>query len=402
MFTILLMALFQTPQFAVLPGTNLIATEVFPELSLQTIQTAMSLPGLVAVISGVLAAVLVRYGASSKKFMTVFGLSMIAAAGVVALALHTRFWQLCLMNSLIGIGVGIFVPNAQSIMFDNFDEKTRNFILGVSFSCINGGGLVMSLVSGWLDTIVWYGGYLQFLIVIPVAVIAFVIIPKDVRIRSGPAAAGAVSGDGAISSAGDSGRTKIPLKVYYFAFIIIVFMVLFSVMSVNISTHLANGGYGDPSIAGIASALMMAGGAAVGFIFPKLSSVLRDRVFSLTFIILAAGFTLMNLFHSSLPATLIAVFLCGTTMSLLVPRCVFNVSNLSDPTNSATATMLVCCVAPGSGQFLSPVIMTNLTLALGGESTRFRFQFTALICLAIAAVLFFISMRKKQVGGEGV
>ena len=31
MVTVLLMAFFQMPQFAILPGTDLIATEVFPE-----------------------------------------------------------------------------------------------------------------------------------------------------------------------------------------------------------------------------------------------------------------------------------------------------------------------------------------------------------------------------------
>ena len=152
MWTILVISLLQMPQFAILPGTELIATEVFPELSLQTVQTVMSLPGIVAVIAGVCVSMLVRYGLATKKNMTVFGLSLIAATGIVAILLHTRFWQLCLMNILIGAGMGIFVPSMQSIMFDNFEEKTRQFISGVSFSFINGGGLIMSFLCGWLNT----------------------------------------------------------------------------------------------------------------------------------------------------------------------------------------------------------------------------------------------------------
>ncbi|MCL2125866.1 MAG: MFS transporter [Oscillospiraceae bacterium] len=374
MLTILLIAVFQMPQFAILPGTNLIATEIFPERTLQTIQAIMTMPGIIAVFAGVTAAMMVRYGLASKKFMTLFGFSLIALTGVVALLLNTQFWQFCLMNILIGAGMGIFVPSAQSIMFDNFDEKTRQFIMGVQFSCINGGGLIMSLLCGWLTTIVWYGGHLQMLIAIPVIIISFLILPKDIKMRS--------TAERSVT------RTKLPASAYYFTSLIAIFMVLYNVATVNISTHLAQSNIGDSSTAGIATALLMGGGVVCGLIFPKMSEIIRDQVFTVTFIVMAIGFTLMNLFPSSLPVTYIAMFLCGSTMSMLVPRCIFNVSNLSDPSNSATATMLVCCVAPGIGHFLSPIIMTNLTMALGGESTRFRFQFTAFVCLAFAVIMF--------------
>jgi len=286
------------------------------------------------------------------------------------------------MNILIGSGMGIFVPSSQSIMFDNFDEKTRQFITGVQFSCINGGGLIMSIMCGILMAIAWYGGYLQMLVAIPVVIVALVIIPKDKKMKFNTAAEGT--------------RTKLPKSIYYYSLMLVIFMILYIVATVNISTHITQGNMGDPATAGIASAFMMGGGVAVGFIFPKLSQILRDHIFSLSYILMAIGFTLMNLFPTSLAMTYLAMFLCGTTMSLLVPRCIFNVSNLTDATNSQTATMLVCCVAPGSGHFISPIIMTNLTLALGGESTRFRFQFTAFICLALAVILFIYNLHKDK------
>ncbi|MCL1828628.1 MAG: MFS transporter, partial [Oscillospiraceae bacterium] len=158
MRTVFLISFLQMPQFAILPATNLIATEIFPEIALRTIQTVMSLPGIVAVFAGISSTVMIRCGFASKKGMTLFGLMMIALTGAVAALLHTRFWQLCLMNTLIGVGMGIFVPSLQSIMFDNFEEKTRQFISGVSFSCINGGGLIMSMTCGLLTTVIWYGG----------------------------------------------------------------------------------------------------------------------------------------------------------------------------------------------------------------------------------------------------
>ena len=406
MWTLLIISLIQMPQFAILPGTNLIATEIFPERALQTVQTVMSLPGLVAVFAGVAAAMLVRYGFASKKTMTVFGLSLIALTGLIAAVLHTRFWQLCLMNILVGVGIGIFVPSQQSIMFDNFDEKTRQFISGVSFSFLNSGGLIMSLLCGWLTTYVWYGGHLQMLIAVPIVIIAVIIIPKDKKTRSpsgnvAVAAAGSEreitqSNENALEGGNAAGRSKIPAKTYYYSLLIVIFMIVYNVAPVNISTHLASVGVGNSSTAGVATAFLMVGGAVFGFAFPKLSKVLRDYLFAVSFILMAAGFTLMSLFPASLALTLAAMFLCGSTMSILVPRCIFNVSNLSDPTNSATATMLVCCIAPGGGHFLSPVIMTNLTMAFGGESTQYRFQFTAFVSLALAVIMFLYELFRGK------
>ena len=405
MWTILIIALIQMPQFALLPATNLIATEVFPDRGLPTIQTVMSLPGIVAVFAGVLSAMLVRNRFVSKKAMTVFGLVMIMLTGVVSLLMHSRFWQLCLMNTFVGVGMGTFVQSAQSIMFDNFDEKTRQFISGVSFSFINIGGLVMSLMCGFLITFIWYGGHLQMLVALPVVIIALLVIPSDNKKR-GPRgneadiAQNITSTDAIVpetmAASSGNGVTKLPLRTIYYTFLIIIFMIVYNVATVNISTHLAAGGVGDASTAGIATAFLMVGGVVVGFIFPKLSQAIGDYLFTLTFILMAIGFTLMNIFPTSLVITLAAMFLCGSTISLLVPRCIFNVSNLTDPTNSATATMLVCCVAPGGGHFLSPVIMTNLTLALGGESTRYRFQFTAFVCLALAVILFAYNLYRQK------
>ena len=382
MLTILLMAIFQMPQFAILPGTDLIATEVFPERGLPMIQAIMTLPGIIAVIAGVCASTMVRYGLASKKTMTLVGLTSIAITGVTAFLLNTEFWQFCLMNVFIGAGMGIFVPSAQSIMFDNFDEKTRNFIMGMQFSCINGGGLLMSLLCGLLTTIVWYGGHLQMLIVIPVIVVAYLVVPKDAKMRS--------------TAVNSVTRTKLPSRAYYYSSLIVIFMILYNVATVNISTHIAQGNIGDSSTAGIATALFMGGGVVCGLIFPKLSKTMRDQIFTLNFIIMTIGYALMALFPASLPVTLVAMLICGTSMSLLIPRAIFQVSNLSDPTNSATATMLVCSVAPGIGHFFSPIIMTNLTMAIGGESTRFRFEFTAYICLALAAVMFLYTLRRAK------
>ena len=373
-WTLIVIAAMQMPHIAILPGTNLIATEVFSEYPIQTIQTAMSSPGVFSVISSLLSGMLMRYGIATKKSMTVLGLAFIAIAGVAALFLHSHFWQLWLLNCLIGTGTGIFVPSSQSLMFDSFDENTRHFMTGIQFSFINGGGLVLSYLCGLLIAVKWYGGHALMLVAIPFAVAAYIVIPKGVRekpVKSGGAA-----------------KTKIPPRVYYYAFIVFIYIIMYSAAALNVSTHIEQGAMGDPSMAGIATALLMGGATVSGYIIPKISKGLHDHIFSVAFILLAVAFGLMSLFPESLAITLSAMFIVGISMSMIVPRCIFQASNLSDPTNSSTITVLVCSVAASVGNICSPLIITNLTLAIGGESTRFRFLFTMFVCLALTVLIF--------------
>jgi len=378
MWTILFVAFIQLSHFAIMPGIDLIAREIFPERSLQDIQTAMSLPNIISLITGVTAAMLVRYGLTSKRTMVLVGLMFAALTGFLALAFHTHFWHLCLMNASLGAGMGFYIPNIQSIMFDNFDENRRRFLAGFQAAFNNGGAIILSIAAGLLVAVVWYGGHLVTLAALPVLILSFITIPKDKKIRP--------------SASEDDARTKIPGGVYYSTLLIFVFMIVYNVAGMNISTHIAYGNIGNSATAGVALALMMAGGVVAGLVFPKLSQIFYDYLFPLSFVLLFIGFSLMNLFPASLIMTLAAMALCGASLSLFMPRCFFNTSNLTDPTNSATATMLIACIAPGGGSFLSPVIMTNLTMLLGGDSTQFRYQFTAFVCLVLA-VLTFIKSR---------
>jgi len=363
---------------SVMPAIDTIANEM--DLSLSAVQTAMSLTSIVSVITGVSSAMLIRFGIFSKKTITVLGCASIALTGAASLVFNSAFWHLALFSTLIGTGMGIMIPTAQSIMFDNFDGHMRQFIAGIQSAFLNLGGIIMSTLGGFLTTIVWYGGYLTTLIAVPVVLVGMIFIPKDKKIKPGEGQT----------------RTKLPRKVFFYCTLVFTLATIFNVGPMNISTHLSHGNIGDAATAGIATAVMMAGGVLMGFLFPKVSQLLGDRVLPLAFVVIAIGFTLLNLFHTSLIMTMAAMFLFGCGLSMMMPRCVFSVSNLTDPSNSSLATMMILCVAPGTGSFLSPIIMTNLTYALAGDSTRFRFQFTGVLCILIAAAITIYLVKHKS------
>jgi MFS family permease len=431
MWTVFLLSAIQIPQYALTTGIDLLS-KVFPQYSLATIQTVVLSPSLLAAVGGVASALLIRYHKLTKRNSVLIGLSLVALTGLLTLAVHTAFWQLVMFSILIGMGMGFFIPSTVSIMFDNFKERERQIISGVSLSFVNGGCILMSIIGGLLFTLAWYGGYIVMLIALPVLLMAFFAIPKDKRppvaaggpirmatrspatrspatrspaTRSPATRSPATRSPATRSPATALPATRLPADVYYYSAVAFIFMLIYTVTNSNLAPHLASANLGNSATAGVATGIMMGGGIIAGALFTKCSSILKDHMITLSFVFIFIGFTVLSLFKSSLIADFAAILLVGMPVSMLIPQCMFNISNVVDETNSSTSTMIFSSIAPGTAGFLSSIIFTPLTAAFGNNTTEFRFQFVGFVALALA-VLFFLNTvrrarRKRQPNASG-
>ena len=141
---------------------------------------------------------------------------------------------------------------------------------------------------------------------------------------------------------------------------------------------------------------MMIGGVLTGLVFDKLSARFQDKMIAFAFFALFIGYSMLNIFHGSLAVLFIAVFINGTSISMIVPQCIFSVSNIVDTTNSALANMFIVAIAPCLGGFLSPVVFTNLTQAIAGPSTLFRYQFVGITALVFGVIIAFTTDREGK------
>jgi MFS family permease len=381
--TFMLISLLQMAQFALTPGIAMIKAKVFPELDLSVIQTAMTLPSLLSMVFSLVSALLISRHLISKKVSVIIGVSLVALTGLASLIFHTQFWNLLILSVLLGSGMGFYIAPSASIIFDNFNEEERRLSVGYQTSSINFGGIIMSVGGGFLATLVWYGGYLMLFIAIPVIIASILTVPNDHKKAEH-------------SSGSVHRKSKIPLDVFYYGIFAFFFLLIFNVCGTNISTHIANANLGNTATAGIATAIQMAGGVFAGFIFNKLSEKVKDMMIAFAFFIVFIGFTVINLGQMSLLAVFIGVFITGMSISIIIPQCLFSTSNRVDASNSAAATSIVNCILPGIGGFLSPGVFTNLTTALAGESTKFRFQFVGFVALAFGILLVFTTIRRTK------
>ena len=381
--TILAVAVIQMPILALMPAIQRMSG-VFSSHSLSEIQTAVSLPNLISMFAAILSAILITRGVISKKAAVISGLCMAILTGAAAAFLHTQFWHLIVFSVILGTAMGFFIPTTMSIMFDAFNDDERQKVAGYQTAFTNIGGIVMSAIGGFMATLIWYGGYLAFLLMIPVAVLAAVTLPGRKREAAAPQPGTPVK------------KSKLPAEVFYYAGLIFLYMMTSIVCGSNLSTHLVMSNIGNAGTAGLASAVQMAGGVASGLVFSRLSVKFRDYVIALAFLAVFIGFTIINVGHASLTAVFVGVFIVGSSLSMIIPQCLFSVSKCVDPTSSSAATTLVSCFAPGAGAFLSPVIFTNLTMRLGGDSTSFRFQFVGIVALVIAVAAALVTMRLEK------
>ena len=386
MWTILVVALIQMPGLALTPGINQIRTTAFSNYSLGLVQTALALSSLAQPAAAFCAAFLINRRLATKKMVIIFGLCLLGVNGVLATLLNTEFWHLILLSIVLGIATGCFISNMFGLLFDNFEPAERQTIAGYQSAVINAGGIIMGLMGGMLARYMWYGGYLMLLIGFPVAAIAFLTVPNYKTPQA------------------DKGTTKASAKmnprIYYYCAITFLFMMTYSVCGSNLSTHMANAGTGDSGTTGIAVAFLMGGGVVSGMYFGKLSDKAGDYALSIGFALVLAGYLLLSFIPGSLLFTFLSVFLVGMSLSIMLPRCIYMVSTLAtDPSTSATATALITIASPSLGGFMSPLIITNLTTALFGESTVARYRFVAFIVAALAiaiAVLTKFNTAKKR------
>ena len=383
--TIMITALLQMTFFAMTPGIAKIQSEVFPEISLSTIQTIMMLPSLLSMGFSLLSAFIIHKGWISKKASVVSGITLICATGLTSIFLHTQIWHLVLYSVMIGSGMGLFVSTSASLLFDNFNEQERHFSMGIQTSFINFGGILISLAGGYLATLVWYGAYIQLLVAAPVVVVCMLFIPNDKKNRQK-----------ASVEVNKQTKMKLPLDIFYYGIITFVFLLVYSVNSNNISNHIIAAGLGNTATAGIAASVQMAGGVAAGLIFSKLSAKFKNYMIPLAFLVVFAGYMIISVGFESLVLNFIGVFIAGTGISIIIPQILFSTSNQVDASNSATSTAIVNCIFPGLGGFFSPVVFTNLTFAFGGDSTVYRYKFVAIVSLVCGFILILTTRYRNR------
>lgn len=385
-WVILLAASFQMISQSVTPAISQIAAH-FSDYSIGSIQTAVQITSFACMLTSLITS-LVTYltGKSApRKLMAVTGFSILVSIPVITYFVHSSYWNLYLYGLLTGIAAGVYVPVIASYILVLFPPEERRTLSGLQTTFVNGGGILFSLLGGALASISWFACYSSFLSALPVLILCIVFLPSDKSIAAEN------------KKTGSAKRGPVNKNVFYYTAITAFFMLIFAVCGANLSVYIQDQlKLGDSFLAGIVSSLQLGGGALFGIFFGRFSAKLRDYVFSTAFLVAAAAFLILSFANSAIMVTIGAVLL-GTTMSMVMPQSIYSVSLYVDESTSVLASALVGSFGTGLGSFLSPIIMTNVTQQMFGDSISARYMFTAVVSLGIsAALLVLTNIRTKR------
>lgn len=376
--TILLLSLVQMATAGLSPMLSKVS-ESFPDVSTSSIQFLMTIPGIFVVIFALISAWISRH--VRKRTLICIGACFILVSGILAFFLHGNMMLLRIWSAALGIGMGLVAALANSLAADYFEGKEKAALMGQITGMGNTGGMIMSIVGGLLVTIAWYYNYLVFLLALPGLICCILFLPKENK--------------KALDNTTDAGTAKLSFNTIFFAATACIFLFCYNVGPANLAMLITEKEIGGSALAGVAAAIYLLGGALLGLIFGKLNSLLKIYTIPAGFLLLIVGF-LGILASNSVALLLLFCFISGSSISMIMPQCMNQVSQNPNPPQAAFAIALVMA-GSNLGTFLTPFLSKISVAATGSEHAAGKFQTSAVFgSILFVVYVILVTIRKKN------
>ena len=353
---IMALSTLQMASTAITPGLASISA-YFPDISVSLVQMLLSLPALFvvpfALFSGSIVTIL------PKKTLLIMGVLLVGIGGLTPMLLSSFTWIL-IMRVILGIGVGLIMPIAPSILTDYLSGYELDSAMGLygSFACF--GGIFNSLLGGVLASIGWRYNMLVYLICIPVFFITLLFLKND----------------GKVIKEMKKEKIRIEPMVFYIAFVCLLFTTAKFAFTMNISIFVSEEKLGDATLTGMLSSIYTAGGFVAGLIFGKLAKLCKKYTLGVGMLFAATGMFLVFMTHN-LIVLFVGAFLLGTALSVVNPRLNVMISEVASP-KSLALSLAVLMAMMNLGQFAAPIVFNTLGDITGLTTKRGQFLLAAL------------------------
>ena len=351
----------------------------FPSAPIATVQMVAVLPGLISLPFSLLAGRLATVIA--KKTIVLCAMGIILLGGLIPLFFHSSLGVLMAASMVIGLGQGFLTPTSVALVADHFGGPERSSLMGIQSAVINGGGMVMVILSGVLARIVWPYAYSVFLLVVPALIVVAILMPVS------PVSRPAVGRGFGLS------RT-----MAYLSSVALCFGVLYTAYNTNVALYLDAAHLGDTTSAGLATSLFTAAGIVTGLSFGRLFSLFRRFAIPLATGLAATGL-LLAFVGGSLPVVFAAGILVGCGFSIMMPLGTFLATQAS-AAEAAALAIAIFTASVSTGAFVSPFIVNSLATLAGRGDERGRFLVAALGLLALTAFTFSKELRARLQLGQ--
>ena len=351
----------------------------FPEASVTAIQYLMTFPNLVVVVVSVLVSALSKRFA--KRNIAVVGLLLGSMAGVLSFLFHQSLVLLYIWAGMLGIGIGLVVPVATSLISDYFDGNEKDVMLGYQTAAANLGSMIMTFLGGIIAVWGWHYNYFVYLLAVPGIILTMLFVPKE-NVRTQQK-----------EETGKNKTVKIPFSAVLYFIIAAIFMLLFYMGPTNLAMFVEERQFGNTMTAGTAATVLLLGGAVMGIFFGRIAGAIGRNTIPLGFFAITVGYLLIYR-ATATPALYLGCFLVGTSNTLVLPQCMGSV--VTQDKEQSTFLMSAVFAIANLGTFFAPVLTDISTIVMGKSSAESRFLFTGMVALGMAFLFGICVNRKKR------
>lgn len=346
----------------------------------------------------------------NQMYILGIGLGLYAITGVLYFFADSMI-ELILLSCLLGVGCGLVIPLAASLISQNFVGKARTRELGMKSSLSNFTVIFATLFVGWIAEFNWHLAFIVYMIpIIPLCLIPFMTsayidrhkIPNPAPPYE-PLKEPATTDDDEKKAESThkpvsvnfhfKGNMGVKLLVGVMALYFIItyatevvsYYLPFSMEHYKLST-------GD---VGVATAMFFASATLSGFFLTKVITLLREKTMQIAIIFCGIGLFIVGFVHAYW-AYILGVFIMGLGYGVVQPVIYDKTSYVAPTAAKSTAYFSYLLTCNYIGISAVPFIVGAMKRLFDAQSDiNFSFVFNGFVVVAVLAVA--IIMRRSFV-----
>ena len=359
--------------------------EHFADSDSTTVQLIISMPALFIFLSSFIFPKLCeRLG---SKTIVLIGLVLYVAGGCMA-GMADNIAVVLVFRAIVGCGVGLIMPMSTGLLSYYYPPEKLDGLMGLSSAMNQMGGAVATFIAGLLATVSWRAVFLVYLMGLISLVPVILFLPND-RIT------GKRSGRKNEPEKEEGGSSKKSALNEYFIYVAAMFILMsaFFIYPSNYAIEAAKDGFLNQQGIATVMALMDVVAFLGGLCYVKIRGALGSNTHFVAPALFFAGYMIMA-FASNAVLSVIGSFMVGFAIGAGIP-CIIAAASHKAGKEAVSTVMPLLSAAMYIAQFLSPFIMSAVTMAAGSAGFA-HLPFIWAAILAVILAVFAACMKKSR------
>lgn len=354
----------------------------YPGVGVTQAQLIISIANLVALVGMLVVGKMANF--MTKKSILLIFLCIMAAGGLMGYFATPNLTMLYVACGVFGLGNGALFPLTSGLIAEHFEGAQRATVMGSQSIFVNGGGVILNLVGGFVAAVYWKSMFLVYLVSLVIALVVLVLLPKGEVERASEA-----SGEGGAEK--PRVFTKfVGVMMFQGLFIGLAFMAVMS----NVTLDIVELGLGNEAQAGIVTMTTSLGAVIGGVLIAFIMRACKRYVFAAAMTIAAIALWIFA-FASTLPMLVAAAFLMGVAFTMHNTS-YYTIAPANASPAATTMTMSLYTVAMQVGTIVCPMVVTPIAGALLGPAVAGAFVVGGAITTVVALVCWFTPRALKN------